>query len=273
VTAGASLTDTLGVSSSGTIGRSRTSGTSQTETRGISRTAGSGQSESVHRRPLIQPDEVGRLFARIDSQNDIAYPGLALVMITGTNPFVLRRSHYFEDLQFIDCFSPHPDHMFRPAIPNTYGGIRPLIDTLEAAMNGEKLKITKWFIRAGELTSPSQAAAQITRVPPDNRTVYIEVPCTGKVSAVATTPDTLLPLGGYSIPDGALFTVKNYPDTPRQNPFIDPFRQLREACLALEMRKQPPPKRLQRLQPREILFLLIMGFVMLLVLVIALSQN
>jgi hypothetical protein len=32
-------------------------------------------------RPLVQPDEVGRVFARIDDRSRPAYPGLALVMV------------------------------------------------------------------------------------------------------------------------------------------------------------------------------------------------
>jgi hypothetical protein len=97
---------------SATLGTSEGSGTSQTTTQGTSRTAGKGRNETVHRRPLIQPDEVGRFFARWDDRNNPLYPGLALVMVTGANPLMVRRTHYFEDLQFIDCFSPHPDHKF-----------------------------------------------------------------------------------------------------------------------------------------------------------------
>jgi hypothetical protein len=194
----------------------------------------------VHRRPLIQPDEVGRCFTRIDSKDHPAYPGFALVMVAGANPFVVRRTHYFEDMEFIDCFSPHPDHKFLPAIPTTVDGIRPLIDMLEAAMSGHRLTISEWLIETGRLAAPSQAAAKIARVPPDNRTVYIEVPCSGKVSAIAATGENILPSGEYWIPEGALFTVKNYSAGAGG---IDPFRQLREACFALEAAKSKQPFR------------------------------
>jgi len=70
---------------------------------------GTGRSETVHRRPLIQPDEVRRDFARIDDRSQAAYPG-ALMIVAGTAcPMVVRRVHYFQDPLFIDCFSPHPD--------------------------------------------------------------------------------------------------------------------------------------------------------------------
>lgn len=79
----------------------------------------------------------------------------------------------------------------------------------------------------------------IERVPPDNRTVYIETPCIGKVSMTALP--NALPSGDYEIPDGSLFIVKHYPDGNGQNLSIDPFRQLREACLALENLKKLLP--------------------------------
>ena len=121
--------ETQGQSFSETSGTSETIGTSQTQTTGTSRTAGSGRSESVHRRPLIQPDEVGRMFARIDDRNHPIFPGLALVMVTGADPLIVRRTNYFEDPQFIDCFSKHPDHSFAPAIPFKVDGIGAIIQT------------------------------------------------------------------------------------------------------------------------------------------------
>ena len=57
-------------------------------------------------------------------------------MVTGAAPLTVKRTHYFEDPQFIDCFSPHPDHTFLSAVPYAVEGIQPLIETLEAAMNG-----------------------------------------------------------------------------------------------------------------------------------------
>ena len=99
-------------------------------------------------------------------------------------------------------------------------------------MAGKRLAISKWFIKPGNLTQPGNAAAKIDGVPPDNRTVHIKVPYLGKVSRTAEAGNELAS-GGYAIPNGLLFSVKNYPDVeqPRE---IDPFQELREACRALE---------------------------------------
>ncbi|MGH7139812.1 MAG: type IV secretory system conjugative DNA transfer family protein, partial [Pirellulales bacterium] len=231
-----------GTSTSSGKTHSNTDGASQTATHGNSRTSASGRSETVHRRPLIQPDEVGRSFARIDDSSHPAYPGLALVIVTGANPLVVKRAHYFDDPQFIDCFSPHPDHAFLPAVPHSVDGIRPLIDTLERATNGRRLTIARWLIHAGDVTIPGQPAAVIERVPPDDRTVYIPVPYFGKVSE--TAPKNRLPSGEYAIPDGAaLFTIKT---RNGEAPAFNPLHELREACAALEKLNQrtavPPPR-------------------------------
>jgi len=248
-THGSSESQTVGESTSTTTGHSQTTTESQTRTEGTQRSAGTGRSETVHRRPLIQPDEVGRVFARIDDRSEPAYPGLALVIVTGSNPLVVKRTHYFEDVQFIDCFSPHPDHKFLPAVPHVVDGIRPLLDVLEAAMGGHRLTIAKWFIGSGEpLTMPGCTAATIARVPPDNRIVQIITPCPGKVIETAGSQQNMLPSGEYWIPDGPLFTVKTYPNDDGQDLGIDPFRELREACAALQQVKQ----RIQQPTPQGI---------------------
>lgn len=234
-TFGTSASDTQGRSSSETSGTSSTTGTSETETRGTAHTAGTGQSESVHRRPLIQPDEIGRHFARIDETNHPGYPGGALVMISGANPLVVKRAHYFEDVEFIDCFSPHPDHKFLSPVSSTVKSIRPLIDLLEASMRGRRLTIARWLVEQGKVITTSNAVAEIEGVPPGNRTVHIGTPCMGKVSATAATPQNRLPAGNYLIPDAPLFTVRSYPGSKGG---IDPLEELREACRALQESKQ-----------------------------------
>lgn len=105
-----------GTSDSMTTGRSHTAGTSDSETsgatHGTSQGRTSGTSETVHRRPLISPDEIGQVFARIDDRNRAAYPGLGLALIAGQSPVAFRRVNYYEDLQFIGYFQSHPDHAF-----------------------------------------------------------------------------------------------------------------------------------------------------------------
>ena len=76
-----SASETRGESFSETEGPSTTDGTSQTFTEGRSTSHGTGSPESIHHCPLVQPGEVGRVFARIDDRRDPTYLGLALVMV------------------------------------------------------------------------------------------------------------------------------------------------------------------------------------------------
>lgn len=95
-------------------------GTTRTWTEGgnTSQGGGVGQSqtvtvsETVHVRPLLRPDEVARIFGRIDEKDSPHYPGLALVMVAGKAPFIVRRVNYYEDVGFLRCFDKHPDHPF-----------------------------------------------------------------------------------------------------------------------------------------------------------------
>jgi type IV secretory pathway TraG/TraD family ATPase VirD4 len=94
--------------------RSRTDGTSETEgtTRGSSQSRTAGSSETIHKRALVTPDEIGQVFSRIDERAHHAYPGLALVVISGARPVAVRRVNYYEDFQFTGLFDPHPDHPY-----------------------------------------------------------------------------------------------------------------------------------------------------------------
>jgi type IV secretory pathway TraG/TraD family ATPase VirD4 len=109
---------TQSFSTSHTEGTSETRTTSQTEGTSSSTTTGStrgettGQSETVHRRALIAPDEIGWMFARVDDTSMPTYPGLGLALTAGQRPIVFRRVNYFQDYQFIERFGPHPDHKF-----------------------------------------------------------------------------------------------------------------------------------------------------------------
>lgn len=107
-----SKTDTIGTTigntSTQTVGRN--TGTTHADATGET----IGINESVQRRALINPDEVGRFFSRIDDPADWRFPGGALVIIHGSQPTFLRRVNYFEDKQFRRLFDPHPDHPFTP---------------------------------------------------------------------------------------------------------------------------------------------------------------
>lgn len=103
-----------GWSESETAGSSRSVGTTVGTTQGTTRGRSTGLSETVHRRALVAPDEIGKLFARVDDPSDPRFPGLALVLIAGQSPIPLRRVNYWDDPAFIERFDPHPDHAPRP---------------------------------------------------------------------------------------------------------------------------------------------------------------
>jgi type IV secretory pathway TraG/TraD family ATPase VirD4 len=73
------------------------------ETYGTNRSQSDGFSESVQKRPLVTPDEVGRLFGDRDRPATLA-------LIAGLQPLYLKRTHYFQDQAFVTCFDRHPDH-------------------------------------------------------------------------------------------------------------------------------------------------------------------
>jgi hypothetical protein len=106
-----------GSSASLTEGTSHTDGSSAGEsvgtTKGSSQSRTTGASETIHRRALISPDEIGQAFASVKDRTLLVYPGLALVLISGERPMYLRRVNYYEDDEFIGLFTPHPDHTFR----------------------------------------------------------------------------------------------------------------------------------------------------------------
>ena len=75
-----------------------------------------GWSEAVHKRPLLNPDEIGRFLSRIDDRHHPAYPGLLLAIIPGQHPLVARRVNYFQSVHFEGLFDPHPDHSPPPTL-------------------------------------------------------------------------------------------------------------------------------------------------------------
>lgn len=63
-----------------------------------------GWSQSVNKRPLVTPDELGRKFGRRDRP-------AALVLVSGHQPTVVRRLPYYaRELWLEGWFDPHPDH-------------------------------------------------------------------------------------------------------------------------------------------------------------------
>jgi len=68
------------------------------------------KSRTPQKRRLITSDEVGRLFGRINDKYHPAYPGLALCLVSGENPFPVQRANYHQDAHFYRLFSRHPEH-------------------------------------------------------------------------------------------------------------------------------------------------------------------
>ena len=83
----------------GTVGSSRT--TTEGQTSQQSETV--GYSETVHKRPLLNPDEVGRVFG------DSPTPRV-LVLRSGKQPLALFRRPYFAVRMFDGFHDPHPHH-------------------------------------------------------------------------------------------------------------------------------------------------------------------
>jgi len=97
-------------SRSETSSRGSSEGTSfsRGETHGDSTTTGWG--EAVHKRALLNPDEIGRFLSRIDDHGHPAYPGIVLAILPGHDPLLARRVNYFEAPLFAGCFDPHPNY-------------------------------------------------------------------------------------------------------------------------------------------------------------------
>lgn len=89
--------------------RGYSSSTSHTHTTGQSQSRTDTQTESIHKRPLITPDEVGRLFGDRDNPTALALP-------SGMQPLALKRIWYFEDKSFAGWFDPHTVHEPPPTL-------------------------------------------------------------------------------------------------------------------------------------------------------------
>lgn len=96
-------------SSNSSLSSGMSSTRSTSNTRQTSQSQSNGYSESIHKRSLVTPDEVGRLFG--DRHNP-----RALALIAGLQPLSLKRIQYFKDPQFSEYFDPHSDHPPPPTI-------------------------------------------------------------------------------------------------------------------------------------------------------------
>lgn len=146
--------ESFGHSQSQTFGTSVTQNESFSDstTRGRSESSSRGTNETILKRPLITPDEIGRHFSRIDSANDPRYPGFALVLISGHDPIPLRRTNYFQEPELTALYDPHPQHP--ETIPEKLFVERPLLgppkDVLDRLQISGKSPPRIWSWRATE---------------------------------------------------------------------------------------------------------------------------
>jgi hypothetical protein len=92
------------------------SGTTFSRSLGRSNSTTDGWGEAIHKRYLLNPDEIGRMLARIDDRDRPGYPGLVLALIPGEHPLLARRVNYFESPRFLGYFDPHPNHPPPPTL-------------------------------------------------------------------------------------------------------------------------------------------------------------
>jgi type IV secretory pathway TraG/TraD family ATPase VirD4 len=227
--------------------RSRTEGTSESWTTGVSQTEGTtrgtstsrtaGTSETIQKRALVTPDEIGFLFSRVDDRAHHAYPGLALVVVSGARPLALRRVNYYEDYQFLWSFDPHPDYPFNGPKELTVEG-----RSLGLSLSDFGLRITGWFIKTGQIVAVSQAAAAVGN---GTAVAHVRVPRAGLVKEII--PDST----NGDVPPGPIFSLWHYEDGSER---IDPFAELRLLCeqrrAQLEPKKAPVLKAAKKIWKR-----------------------
>lgn len=192
-------------SDSVTEGTSRTDGVTSGVTEGWTEGRNVGTAETLHRRALISPDEIGKMFARVGHPDSPRYPGLALVLIAGAPPIMVRRVNYFEDPLFIARFEPHPDHEGRPL---QFLRLRSdALDPFVAALPGLAATVG---VTAGDVVPPNAALAELST----NGThgAYIRCPVEGRVERILSHDDDGTPI---------LFGVVHYEQPISVHPFAE----------------------------------------------------
>jgi hypothetical protein len=151
------------------------------------------------------------VFSRIDDRAHQAYPGLALVVISGARPVALRRVNYYEDYQFLGLFDPHPDHPFTPWRELCVEGRE-----LGFSLSELGLTIGGWSIKPSQLVSTGDEAAAVMSEGKTTPVAWIRAPRVGLTAKVH---------GGYGdLPQGPLFSLRYYEDGAA---LLDPFSEVR----------------------------------------------
>lgn len=215
---GWSHSETEGVSHGTSESYGSTESETYGETHGTSRSRTAGASETIHKRALVTPDEIGHLFARIDDAEQFIYPGLALVVISGERTIALRRVNYYEDYQFVGAFEPHPDYPGKRELREVSVDTGPLTPYMEFLLLPDRdtavhmdttFRIEEWLIGGGELVCAGDPVAKTTAG-------NIKAPHAGVITAVPGRNSK------DGVPRGPLFSLRYFEDgTPPTDPFAD----------------------------------------------------
>lgn len=208
----ASTTKTNGVA----VGLQESRGTTDTTQESTSISHASGTAETVHKRPLQTIDELNRNFARVEDQEHLAYPGLALVLIAGQYPIWIRKAHYYEDHEFIGGFDPHPDYTHTPLIESTITICGPPTGTIiEMEKEGSQpFHITRWLAEPGTFLQAGAPLAEIAGETLGRRSTTLHVPVSGWVGEIHVLRDKNgFARGHYGLRDAKLVTIKSYDST------------------------------------------------------------
>lgn len=119
--------------SSGTnSGSNRSSSYAEGRTEGENSGWSKATQQAIHVRPLVRPSEVGLFFAYIDEEPDgLPYAGHTLVMMSGHQPFSIRKTLYYRHIRFERLFDPNPDHPFTPAYRPPPAIPQPIIEPVQ----------------------------------------------------------------------------------------------------------------------------------------------
>lgn len=143
-----SRSEGLSESSSISHSKSATVGESDSRTQGRSSSRNEGLNETIQKRPLITPDEIGVFFDR-PSNGRI---GWALVLIGGARPAIVQRTPYYDDPFFGWLFDPHPDHEHPPELMGEEPFMLPSLteNTVNLLMQPLDLRADGCVVRAGD---------------------------------------------------------------------------------------------------------------------------
>jgi hypothetical protein len=235
--------------------RSRSESTSETEgtsySKSQSRTAGT--SETIQKRALITPDEIGQVFARIDDRAHPAYPGLALVVISGARPMAVRRVNYYEDFRFMGLFDPPPDYPYVAPKELTVEG-----RALGFPVAAFGLHLGKWSITPGQIAASGDEGVLVVTAKGE-AAAPIRIPRDGMITAVGGG-------AGGDVPDGPLFSLLYYDDGTAAG---DPFADLRRFCEQVKSLIARQDRENQEKGNRRLAAAVVLGVVLAIVVVVA----